>query len=78
MDSINIHEGKTHLSRLVEKAARGEFFVFAKADKALIGVAALEAPASAQVRRLGFMKGRITVPDDFDRMGSGEIERLFG
>jgi hypothetical protein len=31
-----------------------------------------------QVRRLGFMKGRILVPDDFDRMGKTEIERLFG
>jgi hypothetical protein len=33
---------------------------------------------AAQVRRLGFMEGRIQVPDDFDRMGSIEIERLFG
>jgi hypothetical protein len=33
---------------------------------------------AGQVRRLGFMAGRIRVPDDFDRMGSTEIERLFG
>jgi hypothetical protein len=31
-----------------------------------------------ETRRLGFMAGRITVPDDFDRMGAAEIERMFG
>lgn len=78
METINIHEAKTHLSRLVERAARGESFVIARAGKPLVKVTALEVPVAGQVRRLGFMKGRITVPDDFDRMGSSEIERLFG
>lgn len=35
------------------------------------------APAEGALRRLGFMSGQITVPDDFDRMGSNEIEQLF-
>lgn len=39
--------------------------------------AALDVPAAGQVRRLGFMTGRIAVPDDFDRMGSTKIEHLF-
>lgn len=78
MESINIHEAKTHLSRLVERAAQGESFVIARAGKPLVKVTALEAPVAGQVRRLGFMKGRIAVPDDFDRMGSSEIEQLFG
>jgi prevent-host-death family protein len=77
MDTVNIHEAKTHLSRLVEQAAKGEPFVIAKAGKPLVKVAALDAPAGGQVRRLGFLAGRIDVPDDFDRMGSGEIERMF-
>jgi prevent-host-death family protein len=77
-DTINIHEAKTHLSRLVEQAAKGEPFVIAKAGKPLVKVTALDAPAAGQIRRLGFMAGRIVVPDDFDRMGSSEIERLFG
>ena len=43
-----------------------------------VRVTALSAPTSAQVRRLGFMAGQISVPDDFDRMGQEEIERMFG
>ena len=76
MRTVNIHQAKTHLSRLVERAARGESFVIAKAGKPLVKVTPLDAPA--QARRLGFMTGQIAVPDDFDRMGSKEIARLFG
>ncbi len=78
MKAVNIHEAKTHLSRLVEQAAQGEPFVIAKAGKPLVKVTPLDAPVAGQVRRLGFLSGRIAVPDDFDRMGSREIERLFG
>jgi prevent-host-death family protein len=78
MKAVNIHEAKTHLSRLVEQAAKGEPFVIAKAGKPLVKVTPLDAPVAGQVRRLGFLSGRIEVPDDFDRMGSTEIERLFG
>ena len=78
MLTVNIHEAKTHLSRLVERAAKGEPFVIAKAGKPLVKVTALEAPAARQVRRLGFMAGDIAIPDDFDRMGNTEIEELFG
>ena len=78
MRTINIHEAKTHLSRLVEQAAEGEPFVIAKAGRPVVKVMPLDAPVAGQVRRLGFLAGRIAVPDDFDRMGSAEIERLFG
>ena len=78
MQTVNIHEAKTHLSRLVEQAAKGEPFVIAKAGKPLVKVTSLDTPIAGQVRRLGFMKGRIQIPDDFDRMGKTEIERLFG
>lgn len=78
MQTVNIHEAKTHLSRLVEQAAKGEPFVIAKAGKPLVKVMALHAPEAGQQQRLGFMAGQITVPEDFDRMGSAEIERLFG
>jgi prevent-host-death family protein len=77
MRTINIHEAKTHLSRLVDAAARGESFIIAKAGKPIVKVVALDAPEADQIRRLGFMAGRIAVPDDFDRMGEAEIERLF-
>ncbi len=75
---VNIHEAKTHLSRLIEKAAKGEPFIIAKAGKPLVKVVALNTPEAGQVKRLGFMEGQIAVPDDFDRMGSAEIEQLFG
>lgn len=78
MQTVNIHEAKTHLSRLVEKAAKGEPFVIAKAGRPLVKVMPLDAPETGQARRLGFMSGQIAVPDDFDRMGSAEIEQLFG
>ena len=67
--TINIHEAKTHLSRLIDQAVRGEPFVIAKAGKPLVKVMALTSPEPSQVKRLGFMVGQITVPDDFDQMG---------
>jgi prevent-host-death family protein len=78
MQTFNIHEAKTNLSRLVDQAARGEPFVIAKAGKPLVKVTPLDTPGADKARRLGFMAGEIAVPDDFDRMGSAEIEQLFG
>jgi prevent-host-death family protein len=78
MKTVNIHEAKTHLSKLVDEASRGESFVIAKAGKPLVKVTTLNTPLGAQVRRLGFMVGQISVPDDFNRMGAEEIEGIFG
>jgi len=78
MKTVNIHEAKTQLSKLIEGASKGEAFVIAKAGKPVVKVTALSTPIGAQVRRLGFMTGEISVPDDFDRMGKEEIERIFG
>jgi prevent-host-death family protein len=75
MQTVNIHEAKTHLSRLVEQAAKGEPFVIARAGTPLVKVTAVDAPQG--VKRLGFLAGCIKVPDDFDRMGGAEIEGLF-
>jgi prevent-host-death family protein len=76
MVTVNIHEAKTQLSKLVDQAVKGEAFVIAKAGKPLVKVAVLDAPAAPQ--RLGFLKGEIAVPEDFDRMGEAEIAALFG
>ena len=76
MRTVNIHEAKTQLSRLVDRAARGEAFVIAKAGKPMVKVSAVDAPA--EPKRLGFLKGEIEVPEDFDRMGEREIAALFG
>lgn len=77
MKTVNIHEAKTQLSKLVEAASKGEPFIIAKAGKPIVKVTALTAPTADKVKRLGFMAGQITVPDDFDQMGSDEIEKLF-
>lgn len=77
MRTINIHEAKTHLSRLVEQAANGEGFIIAKAGKPMVRVMPLDTPEPAPIRRLGFMAGEAQVPDDFATMGADEIERLF-
>ncbi len=77
MKTVNVHEAKTHLSRLIAKAAEGEPFVIARAGKPLVKVSAIDAP-STEMRRTGFMSGQFSVPDDFDQMGQKEIAELFG
>jgi len=77
MQTVNIHEAKTHLSRLIEKAAKGEAFIIAKAGKPLVKVVPLEEADAPKKRRIGFMKGMISVPDDFDTLMADEIEEIF-
>jgi prevent-host-death family protein len=57
MKTVNIHEAKTHLSRLVEEAASGEEIVIAKAGKPLVKLVPLSATAGP--RRLGLLAGRV-------------------
>ena len=72
---INIHDAKTHFSRLVERAAAGETVVIARAGKPVAKLTRLESPDEAQ--RLGFLAGQATVPDDFDEWGRDDIRHLF-
>jgi prevent-host-death family protein len=74
---VNIHEAKTHLSRLIEEAIKGEPFIIAKAGKPVVKVTAIDAPEPAAKRRLGFMAGQFSVPEDFDQMGADEIAAAF-
>ena len=77
MTTVNIHEAKTHLSRLIERAAAGETIVIAKAGKPMARLTPLKNQEETAKRRMGFMEGQINVPDDFDTMFSDEIERMF-
>ena len=77
MQTVNIHEAKTHLSRLIEKASHGESFIIAKAGKPMVKVTAIDAEPVKTPQRLGFMKGMGKIPDDFDTMYAKEIEDLF-
>jgi prevent-host-death family protein len=77
MQIVNIHEAKTHLSRLVAEAAKGNAFIIAKAGKPMVKVLPLSEKKLDTAGKLGFMSGEITVPDDFDSLGAKEISALF-
>ncbi len=76
--TINIHEAKTHLSRLIEGAVQGEPFVIAKAGKPVVKVIAIGTPETTAVRRTGFLRGQIAVPDDFDTLGAAIVDLFDG
>ena len=76
MKTVNMHEAKTHLSRLVEAAAGGDPFVIARAGKPLVKVVPLAA-GEAGAPRMGFLSDA-EVPGDFDTMDRGAIAALFG
>jgi prevent-host-death family protein len=58
MRTVNMHEAKTHLSRLVDQAAKGEPFVIARAGKPLVKVVPLEAVPAHKPQRLEFLAGK--------------------
>jgi len=74
---VNMHDAKTHLSRLVEAAARGEDFVIARAGKPVVRVTAISPEPPKPMTRVGFLRGRIGVPNDFDSRGENEIAAMF-
>jgi len=73
--TVNIHEAKTHLSRLVDQAAQGREFVIAKAGKPMVRVIPLQAPPT--LRTLGFMVGRGVVQANLKADFAGDIEAIF-
>lgn len=73
--TVNIHEAKTQLSKLIERASKGETVIIAKAGKPMVKVTAIDAPK--KVKRFGFLKGQIKVPDDFNSLDA-EVAKLFG
>ena len=75
MKPVNIHEAKTHFSRLVEQVGSGETIVIAKSGVPVAKLTRFDAAPTPN--RTGFLVGRITVPDDFDRMGEQVIEAQF-
>ena len=78
MTTVNMHEAKTHLSRLVDKAAKGEPFVIAKAGKPLVKVVAIDDAKSLRKSWLGCLEGQFKVPHNFKDIGREEIEEMFG
>ena len=77
METVNIHDAKTHLSRLVERVAKGETVIIAKAGKPMVKLVPLEQTDVDTSRRLGGLEGRFKIPDDFDTMMADEIAEMF-
>lgn len=79
--AFNIHEAKTHLSRLVDEVEQGRSFIIAKAGKPKAKLVPISTSREETLkRRLGFMKGVYSVPDNFeqiDRKLDREIEKMF-
>lgn len=78
MRQVNMHEAKTHLSRLVEEAAAGQPFVICKAGRPMVRVTPIPSEsAKTPARPLGLLRGECSVPDNFDQMAASEIADLF-
>ena len=75
MKTVNIHQAKTHLSRLVEEAAAGEDIVIAKAGKPVARLGPIA--AAVRTKRFGLLRGKITVPADFNEPLSEEVLAAF-
>jgi prevent-host-death family protein len=69
--TVNIHEAKTHLSRIVDEVAAGAEVIIAKAGKPMARLSPLE--VGLQPKRLGLLKGQVKVPDDFNTPLDDEV-----
>lgn len=69
---VNIHEAKTHLSRLVDRAAAGEEIVIARSGRPVARLVALEGPRGP--RALGIWRGRVRIGPDFDAVDETLLE----
>jgi prevent-host-death family protein len=74
MDMVNVHEAKTHLSRLLDRVSRGEEIVIAKDGHPIAKLIAV----SPRERKPGRLKGRIRVGKDFDAPLPKGIAKAFG
>jgi prevent-host-death family protein len=75
MKIVNIHAAKTHLSRLVEEAERGEEIIIARAGKPVARLVTLR--ARPRERRLGLLEGRISIAEDFDAPLPADVLEAF-
>ncbi len=76
MTSINVHEAKTHFSRLIDRAAQGEEIVIAKAGRPVAKLVGLATPVGR--RRLGTAVGKVVIAADFDRPLPATLRRRLG
>jgi prevent-host-death family protein len=75
--AINIHDAKTHFSKLIERVAGGEEIVIAKAGKPVARLIP-ERPSAPATRIPGIDKGQLWISDDFDSMSESELSEWYG
>jgi prevent-host-death family protein len=75
MQTVNIHQAKTHLSRLVEQAARGQETIIAKAGTPVARLVPFHSPPRA--KRFGLLRGRIRIGAGFDAPLADELLAVF-
>jgi prevent-host-death family protein len=73
---VNIHQAKTHLSRLLQKVAEGEEVTIARSGVPVARLVAIE-PKKKKVRPLGMDRGRIWIADDFDAPLTDDLLKEF-
>lgn len=72
---VNIHDAKTHLSRIIDDVAAGAEVIIAKAGRPMARLVPISQPAKP--KRLGLLKGKIKVPDDFNAPLDEEVLASF-
>ena len=78
MLTVNIHDAKTQLSKLIAMAVKGQPFIIAKAGKPMVKVEAVTSEDHPRKSRLGGLEGKMApVPEDFDTMFQDEIAEMF-
>lgn len=73
--TVNIHQAKTQLSRLVDEVVKGKVVVIAKAGKPMAKLVSLE--GKKQPRKPGFLKGKLQIAADFDAPLPLDIQKAF-
>jgi prevent-host-death family protein len=76
METVNVHEAKTHFSRLLDRAQDGQEFVIAKAGRPVARLGPLA--RQGRKRRLGVLDGKFRIPDDFNRPLPDDVIATFG
>lgn len=77
MATINIHEAKTNLSKIIARVVAGEEVVISRSGEPVAKLVPLAEPPKGP-SLLGLLRGQIDVPDDFETMFDKEIEEMFG
>jgi prevent-host-death family protein len=78
MQTVNMHEAKTQLSKLVARASAGEAIIVAKGGKPAARLGPLEQAVVPKKRKLGWLKGQIHAPDNIKAAFKDEIDAMFG